>query len=303
MNRRQMALLLASGFVLGGLSGCCCKSGNQAGYLAAPRPGSAPACDRCAGNGPLPPRFVPNAGAVVPGPNPAGPIGPPPGPAIQQNGFFAPAPPVPPGPAAPAPGVRLEQPEPMTPVDSGAPRDSVRPYTPQSPEPPTVPQRREDRDATPALPVDIPRFAIVKPRIAGGNEPYPEGVKWLSKRGYRAALHLRAPGEDDTADRRLFEQNGLRYLSLQVSPQTLSRDLLEEFNRLVGEANNLPLFVYDKDSTLAGGLWYLHFRVVDKQSDEKAREEAEHLGFKQSEPGPSKTMWIAVQKLLAELNP
>jgi hypothetical protein len=50
-------------------------------------------------------------------------------------------------------------------------------------------------------------------------------------------------------------------------------------------------------------LWYLHFRLVEKKSDQRAREEAEHLGFKQSDDGPQKTMWLAVQKLLETLKP
>jgi protein tyrosine phosphatase (PTP) superfamily phosphohydrolase (DUF442 family) len=206
--------------------------------------------------------------------------------------------------------VYLEQPVPATPApqtplpsDSGATRESLRPYTPQTPEPPSAPQRREDRESSPPLPVDIPRFAMVKPSIANGHEPYPEGVNWLSKHGYRAVLHLLAPGENDTEARRAFESSGLRYLRLEVSPQTLSRDIVEEFNRLVKDASNLPLFVYDREGTLAGGLWYLHFRLVEKKTDKEARQEVERLGFRETDQGPQATMWVAVQNLLKVLKP
>jgi hypothetical protein len=150
--------------------------------------------------------------------------------------------------------------------------------------------------------VDIPQFAMVRPNIAAGQEPFPEGIKWLKEHGYSAVLHILAPGENDREARRLFEDNGLRYLSLRLSPQTLSREILNQFGLLVTDANNLPLFVYDKDGSLAGGLWYLHFRLVDRKSDESARAEVASLGFKQNQPGPHMTMWIAVQNLLQTLH-
>ena len=30
-----------------------------------------------------------------------------------------------------------------------------------------------------------------------------------------------------------------------------------------------PLFVYDRDGALAGGLWYLHFRLSDQIPDDR----------------------------------
>jgi hypothetical protein len=183
------------------------------------------------------------------------------------------------------------------------PRESVRPSPPQTPEPPATPQRRTDEKSSPAMPVDIPHFAMVKPDIANGQEPFSEGINWLSKHGYRAVLHLRSPGEDDQAARRSFERHGMRYLSLELSPQTLSRDILNEFNRLVADTGNRPLFVYDKDSTLAGALWYLHLRFVEKKTDDEARQEAAQLGFKSSDQGAQATMWLAVQNLLKDLKP
>ena len=34
-----------------------------------------------------------------------------------------------------------------------------------------------------------------------------------------------------------------------------------------------------------GGLWYLHFRLVDKLTDEKARANVSQLGFKEDQDG------------------
>ncbi|MGH7224354.1 MAG: fused DSP-PTPase phosphatase/NAD kinase-like protein, partial [Gemmataceae bacterium] len=267
MNRRQVSFLLASALVWSGLSGCSGTSNLRNARLSrAPIP--PPPCDRCAGTGPMPPRFAPTEAPGIPVPPPPGqmtapppaPPAPPPAPppstvgTIQQNTYVAP------GPSAPsgnAPAVYLEQPQPVAPPASAAP---PRTETPQTTEPPL----QKNRDASPPMPVDIPHFAMVTDGIASGQEPFADGVTWLKSHGYRTVLHVRTPGEDDRAARP-FEQAGLRYLHVEVSPRTLSKDIVDRFNRTVAEAGNRPLFVFDKDGSLAGALWYLHFRLVDRQ--------------------------------------
>ena len=125
------------------------------------------------------------------------------------------------------------------------------------------------------------------------------GLEWLQANQYRAVLHIRLPGQDDSADRQQVEKRGMKYLSLEVSPQTLSRQVVDAFNRIVNDPLNHPLFVYDKDGTLAGGLWYLHFRTVDRASDDVARAKAVRLGLRDDPNGANPEMWLAIQKYLA----
>jgi protein tyrosine phosphatase (PTP) superfamily phosphohydrolase (DUF442 family) len=149
--------------------------------------------------------------------------------------------------------------------------------------------------------VDVPQFAIARNRVANGLQPFPDGVTWLQAHGYRTVLHLRQPGEDDGIARKVFEKRGMTFLSLEVSPRTLSKEVVEEFNRMVTTETNAPLFVYDKDGSLTGGLWYLYFRLVEKMPDEKARAEAERLGLRPDQNGEHRTMWIAVQNYVGGL--
>jgi hypothetical protein len=164
----------------------------------------------------------------------------------------------------------------------------------------SVPGAGEEKQATPSLPVGIPNFAAVTDRIASGLRPLLEGLDWLRDQRYRTVVHVKLPGEDDVADRREVEKRGLKYVSLDASPTTLTPAVLEQFNRLVGDAAGYPLFVYDKDGMLAGGLWYLHFRTVDRITDEAARTKANRLGLKDETLGDHKAMWLAIQKLLSE---
>jgi DSP-PTPase phosphatase fused to NAD+ Kinase len=212
-----------------------------------------------------------------------------------------------------APDIRLYAPEwravpdggagtrepPLAPPDAGRP--GVRLLPPAS-EPARTSEPEPSR-SPPSLPVGIPEFAMAKDRIASGLKPLLDGLDWLQTNGYRTVLHLRSPGQDDSADRREVEKRGLKYVSLEVSPQTLSRGLLEQFNSLVTDAALQPLFVYDKDGVLAGGLWYLHFRTHEKSVDEVARTRASRLGLRPEGDGEQRTMWLAIQKLLADVQP
>jgi hypothetical protein len=149
------------------------------------------------------------------------------------------------------------------------------------------------------LPVDIPGFAIARKDVASGQTPFAEGLDWLRNKGYKTVLHLKAPGADDRRARQQFEAKGFRYIALDVSPTTLSKDVVEEFNRIETDPALPPLFVYDRDSSLAGGMWYLHFRGSEGFNDEKAAIEAGRLGLNiDADGGPHKEMWLAIQRYL-----
>lgn len=285
------------------LSGChhCCHRPYSSAYPVAecePRP--APAL--------LPPHpltpegSAPAAGLVPPAPAPSAPVpAPPPQPGAPEfRGYGSAEAP------ARAPGATIQPPAPSNP-----PADTPRLSPPQTPEPPragSAEPRRElppgpaagERAATPPLPVGIPQFAVAQDQVTSGLRPKLEGLEWLKSKGYRAVLHLRSPDQADSADRPVVERAGLRYLSLEVSPETLSRQTVQEFNRLVADPANRPLFVYDREGILAGALWYLHFRDVDQDSDEVARLRANRLGLREDGDQAHRAMWLAIQKLLSQ---
>ncbi len=227
------------------------------------------------------------------GPAPAPPAPMPPGPPADARGFEPP----------PAdPGVRLAIPEPVSPQDSTRLAPPVPVQPPATPEPPLAP-KADGPAPTPPLPVGIPQFAMAKNRVASGLRPMLEGIDWLQANGYKTVLNIRAPGSDDAADRKLFEQRGLRYASLELSPDTVTREVVDQFNHMVGDPANVPLFVYDRDGMLAGALWYLHFRIVDGLAHEEARDKAARLGLKPAQDGEHKRMWLAIQNYLSGVKP
>lgn len=209
-------------------------------------------------------------------------------PPVDQTWHAAPGSP----PAASNPGTASAEP-PRTPLQL-LPPEPAPPSSTENP-PPAVSEGR-----SPALPVGIPQFAVVRDQVAAGLKPSLDGgLDWLQANGYRTVLHVRSAGEEDSADRREVEKRGLKYLSIEVSPETLSRGLVEQFSRIVNDKANYPLFVYDKDGMKAGALWYLTFRLVDHETDEAARARARRLGLKESPEGAHRALWLAIQKVLS----
>ena len=71
----------------------------------------------------------------------------------------------------------------------------------------------------------------------------------------------------------------------------------DEFNHIVVNPEYHPLFVYDRDGSLAGALWFLHFRTVEQLPDEQARARAKAIGFREDS---QRSLWQAVQQYLRE---
>jgi hypothetical protein len=184
-------------------------------------------------------------------------------------------------PSVRAPVVRLLPPE------LGESTTSAKPPFAAAPAPPT--------SAT--LPAGIPDLAFaLADRVANGRKPFLDGLDWLKANGYRGALLLRRPNEPDAADRKQFEQRGLAFTSLAVSPETLSPATIDEFARLVSNSATQPLFVYDANGSLAGPLWYLYFRKVERLSDDAARIRAGRLGLRDPSDADGRTMRDAIRR-------
>ena len=182
------------------------------------------------------------------------------------------------------PQVQLYRPEPTPEPNRTSP----------SGEPPLLPGQA-------ILPVGIPQFVSVNAKMASGLRPsMDDGLDWLRSANYRAVLHVHLPGEDTSADRREVEKRGMTYHALEVSPQSLSKEIAESFQRLVTDSSNQPVFVYDRDGSLAGGLWYLYSRMIDSLPDEAARLRARGLGLREDDDN-HRLMWLAVQRILSEL--
>ncbi len=201
--------------------------------------------------------------------------------------------------AGSAPAVRLYPPEVEENPDAG--RKGPSPFdasTPGKGNPPRVEEGVESKEP-PTAPVGIPKFVRAYDKVANGRRPsLDDGLDWLRSNGFKTVLYLHDTGAFDTADRKQVESRGMRFVALEVSPQILSKKIIDEFNRIVADSEGVPLFVYDKDGSLSGAMWYLHFRLIQQASDDVARTRARPMGLQ--EDGADHGMWKATQKFLSE---
>jgi protein tyrosine phosphatase (PTP) superfamily phosphohydrolase (DUF442 family) len=161
-----------------------------------------------------------------------------------------------------------------------APAQTERSDVQLSPPESSAPAVTENRASpSPSLPVGIPQFYQVQPRLAGGLKPTAEGLDWLRANSYQTVLHVRTFDQDDSAEQREVEQRGLKFVSM-IADRVPTQVQMEAFNRLLDDTRAQPLFVYDRDGTLAGGLWYQYFRQTQGLTEEEARTRAQRLGWK-----------------------
>jgi protein tyrosine phosphatase (PTP) superfamily phosphohydrolase (DUF442 family) len=149
------------------------------------------------------------------------------------------------------------------------------------------------------FPAEIARWQVPYTGVASGLYPQPGGWDWLKQKGYRTVIHVKAPSESDATVRQECERNGFRYVVLEVSPQTLNRDIMARFSELLADRSLHPIFVTDRDGTLAGALWFLHYRLTEKLDDVEARRRAAQHGLGENDPRPEvAALWLAVQNVL-----
>jgi hypothetical protein len=94
----------------------------------------------------------------------------------------------------------------------------------------------------------------------------------------------------------------LRYVAVEVSPQNLTKEGFDAFIKLIRENAEKGVFVYDRDGSLAGPIWYLYLRWGEFLDDDAAQLRARSLGLQTTRDGAQRDMWLAVQKLLSENN-
>jgi protein tyrosine phosphatase (PTP) superfamily phosphohydrolase (DUF442 family) len=270
MPRRPLILTLALGCTL--LAGCkCCR-----------RPPPAADC---------PPAGYRGGGASIP---PAGiPIGPPPG-AVPRGA----APDI--GPTPGAGGTELLLPQSATPGRTRSEYPRVVPADPPGgatlgdPDFADRPGATEKSDGPPALyplppaapkqipaerPVGIDEFTQVKDGVSAGHRPTLDGLDWLKAKGYKTVVHVRRPTDADETDRRQVEKRDMKFVSLTVSPETLTQDWIDEFNKVIGDTAARPVFVYGQDPATAAIAWYLHLRTAEFLTHDEARVRALRLGL------------------------
>jgi len=146
----------------------------------------------------------------------------------------------------------------------------------------------------------IPQFSAPLENVFAGLRPPVDGFDWLQRNRVATVVNIRLPGEDDSADRKQVESRGMRYVAFEVSPMTLTKEKADEFVKLIRDNAKQGIFVYDRDGSLSGAMWYLQLRFGEILDDDAAQLRAAQLGLQPNRDGAHRDMWLAVQKVLSE---
>ena len=166
-------------------------------------------------------------------------------------------------------------------------------------EPPKVvdadPAPVEEKKSVPANAASgIPDFTQIKDGVSAGGRPALDGLDWLKAKGCETVVYLRRMTDDDVTDRRQVERRDMKFISLLVTPEGLTQEWLDAFNKTVGDTGSRPIYIYASDATVAGTVWYLHLRTAEFLTHDEARVRAGRLGLKDEKS----ELFLAAVKLL-----
>lgn len=132
-----------------------------------------------------------------------------------------------------------------------------------------------------ALKDDVPRILCVDERYATAAQPKDSAFAKLAENGYRSVLSLRtaSEGADISHEKELVEKSGMRFINIPVVSSAPKPEQVAEFISAVKEKSNQPMLIHCASANRVGAFWMI-YRVIDQGwSEEKALEEASHIGL------------------------
>jgi uncharacterized protein (TIGR01244 family) len=150
-----------------------------------------------------------------------------------------------------------------------------------------------------AIPVSVEATAIVnyqllRPGLATAGTPSAGALATLKAQGFRTVIDLRLPEEGTAAEKAVVEAQGLRYVSVPISPATLSPGDAAAVARVLDDPEAGPVLLHCASANRVGAVW----TVIEARRGrpfEEAEAEGRRIGLK---PGP---MADAVRRVLGEL--
>ena len=121
----------------------------------------------------------------------------------------------------------------------------------------------------------IAQYHVVRPGLAVSGELSPEAQKQLQALGFKTVIDLRTEREGTAAEAARVREQGLRYVSVPVTPATLTEKDVEAVAAILDDATAEPVLLHCASANRAGGLLAA---VLARQG--KSLEEAEAEGVK-----------------------
>ena len=126
----------------------------------------------------------------------------------------------------------------------------------------------------------INKFLQVTPDFCTGGQPRMEHFADLKKRGVKAVLNLRTPGEHRAEEEKAaVEAAGLRYINVPVNYREPADADVDAFLEITDDPANRPMFIHCTAAIRVGAFWLIRRVVRDGMSWDAALEESRKVGL------------------------
>jgi uncharacterized protein (TIGR01244 family) len=129
----------------------------------------------------------------------------------------------------------------------------------------------------------IRNFVRVNNEFCTGAQPRLEHLEMLKAEGVKAILNLRPPSEHRADEEEAkAKELGLRYFNIPFVFGDPKDEQATEFLKITDDLENRPAFIHCAAGIRVGALWMIRRVLRDGWTVEKAAQEAEKIGLRES---------------------
>jgi uncharacterized protein (TIGR01244 family) len=140
----------------------------------------------------------------------------------------------------------------------------------------------------------IPKYRVVRPGLATGGKPSAEALERLKAQGFKTVVDLRTEAEGTTTEKETVETQGLRYLSVPISPASFGAADVEAVAKVLKDKDAAPVLLHCSSANRVGAVWMV-MQVQEGRSLEEAEAAGKEIGLS------SQAMVEAARRVAASL--
>jgi uncharacterized protein (TIGR01244 family) len=137
----------------------------------------------------------------------------------------------------------------------------------------------------------MPNYRLIEPGLATAGQPRPEALAKLKAMGFKTVINLRTEAEGAAAERAVVEAQGLRYVSVPITPASFSLADVEAVERALADPTSGPVLLHCASSNRVGAVW-----AVIQSRKGRSLADAEAAG---REAGMQPSMHAALHRVLS----
>jgi uncharacterized protein (TIGR01244 family) len=100
--------------------------------------------------------------------------------------------------------------------------------------------------------LDAVNYKRLSPSLAVAGKPSKEALASLKDAGFRTAIDLRVPAEGVASAKEAVEAQGLKFVSVPVSPDTFTLEDAKKVEAVLKDQNAAPVFLYCASANRVG---------------------------------------------------